>query len=467
MSADRQQIEAVVRQVMEKMQPQQAKVQAPRPSAGQVDSAVSRAQRAFDALNRLSLDTRYNMIAAMRNAAVEHVKDLAEQAVAETGLGRVEDKIKKNLLVAVKTPGPEILESRAKSGDHGIMIVERAPHGVIGSIIPTTNPTETVINNAISMISGGNAVVFNAHPSAQRCSNYCVELLNEAIMSVGGPPDLVCAVDEPTVETAQALMYHPGIALLCVTGGPGVVKAAMVSGKKVIAAGPGNPPAVVDVTANLEKAARDVVAGASLDNDIICTSEKEAVVVGCVMDEFKRHMVDAGCVEVKGGDIERLCDVIFESVNGRKGVIRKEWVGKNANLILEQIGIKASFETRLAIMEVDRDHPLPWTEQLLPVFPVVRVPNVDEAIDLAVQYEGGRRHTATMHSTNINKLSEMARRINCSIFVKNGPTFAGLGMGGEGHTSFTIASPTGEGLTTAVSFTRERRCTLVDAFRIV
>ncbi len=466
MSADREKIEAVVRQVMASM-PAPAKPEAARPSSADVDSAVARAQRAFEALNRLSLDTRHNMIAAMRNAAVENVKDLAEQAVAETGLGRVEDKIKKNLLVAVKTPGPEILEPRARSGDHGIMLLERAPHGVIGSIIPTTNPTETVINNAISMISGGNAVVFNAHPSAARCSNYCVGLLNEAIMSVGGPADLVAAVEEPTVATAQALMTHPGIALLCVTGGPGVVKAAMLSGKKTIAAGAGNPPAVVDVTANIEKAARDITAGASLDNNIICTSEKEAVVVGCVADEFKRHMIGAGCVEVKGRDIDRLCDVIFESVKGHHGVVRKEWVGKNANRILEQIGIKASAETRLAIMEVDRDHPLAWTEQMMPVFPVVRVPNVDDAIDLAVQYEGGRRHTATMHSTNINKLSEMARRINCSIFVKNGPTFAGLGMGGEGYTSFTIASPTGEGLTTAISFTRERRCTLVDAFRIV
>ena len=433
----------------------------------QVDEAVSRARRAFDALNALSLDVRFAMIAAMRAAAKAHVKELSVAAVEETGLGRAEDKIRKNLLVTVKTPGPEILEPRAKSGDYGLMLMERAPHGVIGSIIPTTNSTETVINNSISMISGGNAVVFNAHPSAKRCSNRCCDILNEAIVDAGGPRDLITYVPDPTIETAQALMQHPGIKLLCVTGGPGVVRQAMLSGKKVVAAGPGNPPAVVDETADIALAARNIVAGASLDNNIICTSEKEVVVVASVADELKRHMIANGCVEIAGKDIDRLCDVIFESRQGRKGVINKKWVGKNAGLILNEIGVQAGPEVRLVLVEVERDHALPWTEQLMPVMPVVRVSNVDEAIDLAVQYEGGRGHTATMHSRNIDKLSAMARRINCSIFIKNGSTVAGLGMGGEGYTSFTIASPTGEGMTTAISFTRERRCTLVDSFRIV
>lgn len=432
-----------------------------------VDGPVARARRAFEALEQSSLHLRRRLIASMREAAIAHVKELSVLAVEETGLGRAADKVKKNLLVAVKTPGPEILEPRAQSGDHGLMIMERAPHGVIGAIIPSTNPTETVINNAIAMVSGGNAVVFNAHPGARRCSNRCVEILNEAIVRAGGPANLVGAVDEPTINTAQSLMRHPGIALLCVTGGPAVVREAMLSGKKVIAAGPGNPPAVVDETADIPKAARDIVDGASLDNNIICTAEKEAVVVASVADELKRHMIAAGSVEVAGRDIERLCDVIFESRQPRRGVINKKWIGKDANLILREIGIDAAPATRLAFCEVDRDHPLPWTEQLMPVFPLVRASNVDEAIDLAVAYEDGRRHTAAMHSRNIEKLSKMARLINCSIFVKNGPTFAGLGMGGEGYTSFTIASPTGEGMTTPISFTRERRCTLVDSFRIV
>jgi len=437
------------------------------PSPETVDNAVVLARAAFLEMEQRSLDLRHAIIAAMREAALAHVKQLSILAVEETGLGRAEDKIKKNLLVTIKTPGPEMLEPRAKSGDHGLMLMERAPYGVIGSIIPTTNPTETVINNSIAMVSGGNAVVFNAHPSAKRCSNRCVEILNDAIVRAGGPAHLVIAVEDPTIETAQALMKHKDIALLVVTGGPGVVREAMLSGKKVIAAGPGNPPAVVDETADIPLAARNIVAGASLDNNIICTAEKEVVVVASVADELKREMIANGCVEVTGGDIERLCAVIFDSRQGRQGVINKKWVGKNANLILREIGIDAPASTRLAICEVDRDHPLPWTEQLMPVIPIVRVANVDDAIELALAYEGGRRHTATMHSRNIDKLSKMARLVNCSIFVKNGSTFAGLGMGGEGYTSFTIASPTGEGMTSPISFTRERRCTLVDSFRIV
>lgn len=436
-------------------------------SAADLDTAVASARAAYLALERRSLDLRYAVVTAMRNAMLAHVKELARFAVQETGLGRVEDKIKKNLLVTVKTPGPEFLEPHAKSGDHGLMLMERAPYGVIGSIIPTTNPTETVINNSIAMVSGGNAVVFNAHPSAWRCSNRCVEILDEAIVRAGGPGGLVSAVETPSIETAQALMKHKDVALLVVTGGPGVVREAMFSGKKVIAAGPGNPPAVVDETADIPLAARNIVDGASLDNNIICTAEKEVVVVTAVADQLKHEMIACDCIEVTGKEVERLCDVIFESRQDRKGVINKRWIGKNADIILREIGIDAPPETRLAICEVDRDHPLPWTEQLMPVLPIVRAANADDAIDLALAYEGGRRHTATMHSRNIEKLSKMARLANCSIFVKNGPTYAGLGMGGEGYTSFTIASPTGEGMTSPRSFTRERRCTLVDSFRIV
>ncbi len=433
----------------------------------QVDQAVARAQTAFEQLDALPLRVRYEIVAAMRATAKAHVKDLSTMAVDETGLGRAIDKIKKNLLVTVKTPGPEILEPRAFSGDRGLALMERAPFGVIGAIIPTTNPTETIINNGIGMISAGNAVVFNAHPAARNCSNHCVELLDAAIVQAGGPHNLVTCIPDPTIATAQAIMHHPGIALLCVTGGPGVVAEAMKSGKKTIAAGPGNPPAVVDETADIPLAARNIVHGASLDNNIVCIAEKVVVAVDSVVDELKREMVGCGSLEVEGADIERLCDVIFARRDGSKGVINKDYVGKNAGRILNAIGIDAGPDVRLAICEVDHDHALPWTEQLLPVLPIVRVANADEAIDWAVRYEGGRRHTATMHSRNIEKLSEMARRINCSVFVKNGPTYAGLGLGGEGYTSFTIASPTGEGLTTAISFSRERRCTLVDHFRIV
>ena len=370
------------------------------PAHSDINGAVNAARRAFAELEQRSLDLRFAIVAAMRDAAMAHVKELSLAAVEETGLGRAEDKVRKNLLVTVKTPGPEMLDPRAKSGDYGLMLMERAPYGVIGSIIPTTNPTETVINNSIAMVSGGNAVVFNAHPNAKRCSNRCVAILNDAIMRAGGPEHLVTAVEEPTIETAQALMTHPGIALLVVTGGPGVVREAMRSGKKVIAAGPGNPPAVVDETADIALAARNIVAGASLDNNIICTAEKEVVVVTSVADELKRAMGANGCVEVSGQDIERLCAVIFESREGRKGTINKKWIGKNANLILREIGIDAPASTRLAICEVDREHPLPWTEQLMPVMPIVRA-----ATSRGARCSAHRRHADDTTKSAITETS--------------------------------------------------------------
>jgi acyl-CoA reductase-like NAD-dependent aldehyde dehydrogenase len=285
----------------------------------------------------------------------------------------------------------------------------------------------------------------------------------------GGPRNLVTTVTNPTIESAQALMKHPGVRLLVVTGGPGVVEAAMQSGKRAICAGPGNPPVVVDETADIAQAARDTVRGASFDNNIICTDEKEAFVVSSVADDFLRAMGQHGALVLNRSQTKQIENVIFKEVRGprQSSVVDRALIGKNAGLVLGKIGVNVGEDIRLAVMEVDANHPLVWTEQLMPVFPVVRVSNADEAIDLAVAAEGGRRHTAVMHSRNIDKLSRMARLCNCSIFVKNGPAYAGLGEGGEGYTSFSIASPTGEGMTGPRSFTRYRRCTLVDHFRIV
>jgi acyl-CoA reductase-like NAD-dependent aldehyde dehydrogenase len=319
------------------------------------------------------------------------------------------------------------------------------------------------------MIAGGNAVVFNCHPNAKETSAYTVRLLNQAIAAVGGPRNLLCSVAEPTQESAQELMKHPKTKLLVVTGGGGVVKAAMNSGKKAICAGPGNPPVIVDETADIEKAGKDIVAGGSLDNNIICVDEKEVFVVDSVADRLKQEMKRNGCHELAGRDVERLTNLVIKKRNAppHESVVDKKWVGKLPSVILKELGISGGEEVRLILVEVPRDHPLIWTEQLMPVMPLTRVRNVDEGIDAALEAEHGYRHTASMFSRNIEKLSKTARLVNCSIFIKNGPNYAGLGLGGEGYTSFTIASPTGEGLTSAKDFTRVRRCTLVDYFRIV
>lgn len=434
-----------------------------------VEGAVGAARQAYQTLHDMPLSLRETMIAHMRRVARENAQLMAQEAWQETGMGRYEDKIQKNLLNANKAAGTEMLEPTAWTGDGGLTLIEYAPYGVIGSIIPSTNATSTVICNSINMVAAGNAVVFNAHPGAKASSNHAVQLMNEAIVEAGGPANLVCATAQPTIETAQQIMQHPDVNLLTVTGGEAVVHAAMQSGKRAICAGPGNPPVVVDETADLDVAGQGIVQGASFDNNIICTDEKEVFAVASIADELKRSMCRHGALEIDGGQLDALMGSIFKEVPkaGEPGYMNISFIGKNANVLLKEIGIEVGDEIRLILVEVDRTHPLVITEQMMPIMPLVRVRDADEGIDLAKWAERGFRHTAVMYSKNLDNLSRMAREMDCSIFVKNGPSFAGLGYGGEGFCAFTIASPTGEGITNPISFSRIRRCVLKDHFRIV
>ena len=429
---------------------------------GTIDEAMKAAAVAQRALVALGLETRKRIIAEIRAECHRHVQKMADDAVAETGLGRVDQKLIKNRLVIDKTPGPEILEPWAQSGDDGLTLEEWAPYGVIGAITPTTNPTETIICNGIGMLSAGNAVVFNAHPSAKRVSAFAVSAMNDAAVRAGGPANLICCTAEPTIESAQELMHHPTVRLLVVTGGPGVVKAAMKTGKKVIAGGPGNPPCVVDETADLAQAGEGIVKGVSLDNNIVCTAEKEIIAVASIADQLKAEMARNGAYEMNADECARV-----EAIVLKDGYPNKDWVGKDATKILAAAGIQAPKGTLIAYAEVAESHPFVQKEMLMPVTGLVRVPDAMEAIAMAVRCEHGNGHTASMYSRNIVNLHAMARAINTSIFVKNAPTYAGLGLGGEGFTSFTIASPTGEGLTTARDFARRRRCVLKEHFRII
>ena len=471
MSLDPSRIGAIVAEVLDQLERDSPDAASARPLGlhGSLDDAVAAARRAFDAWRDTPLATRGRVIASIRDTLIASLETLSRLAVEETGLGRVQDKILKNRLVAERTPGTEDLEPVAWTGDHGLTLLERAPYGVIAVITPVTNPSETIINNGISMIAGGNTCVFCPHPNARRVSSLTIDLMNRAARRSGAPEPLFHSVTEPTLDVAKALLRDQRIRLNVVTGGPGVVREALDAGKKAITAGPGNPPSVVDETADLERAARDLVMGASLDNNIVCTDEKEIVCVSIVADRLKEHMARSGAIVLAAHQTEQVKKLILESDRGprRHGVINRKYVGKDAAVILRDAGIACPPEKRLALCEVDADHAFLWTELMMPVLPLVRMRHVDEAIDFAIEVEHGYRHTASMHSRNIDKLHRMARACDCSIFVKNGPNACGLGWNGEGPTSFTIASPTGEGMTTARSFTRIRRCTLVDRFRIV
>lgn len=431
------------------------------------ESAIMAASKAQKRLMEYSLKERAKLIEAMRSAARENARRLAETAYDETGYGHVEDKTLKNLLAADKTPGIEDLKTLAVSGDDGLMLTEMAPYGVIGAITPSTNPTATVINNGIGMIAGGNAVVFNPHPGAKRASGEAIKVLNEAIVKAGGPDNLLCAPEEPTMDTSSVIMSHPLVKLLVVTGGEAVVKIAMKTGKKCIAAGPGNPPVVVDSTANIKKAASDIVKGAHYENCILCIAEKEILVESCVADELIQEMRNEGAYLADEKELESIVDIVMTATKEGTFVPNKKFVGRDASYILKEAGIHTNEEVKIIIAEVPFEHPLVMTEMLMPVLPVTRVATVEEAIEKAVIAENGCRHTAIMHSENVNNLTMMARAADTTIFVKNAPSYAGLGIDGEGYTTLTIATPTGEGLTSARNFTRSRRCTLHGSFRIV
>lgn len=433
----------------------------------QLDDAVAAAAAAQKQLKSVSM--RELAVEAIRRAGVEHARELAELAVAETGMGRVEDKIAKNISQARHTPGVDCLTPRVLSGDKGLTLIENAAWGVIASVTPSTNPAATVINNAISMISAGNTVVFAPHPAAKKVSQLAVTRINEAVVAAGGPDNIVVTVAEPNIETAQKLFRYPGINLLVVTGGEAVVNEARKhTDKRLIAAGAGNPPVVVDETADIARAARDIVFGASFDNNIICADEKEIIVVDCVADQLKAEMKKHKAVELTREQADKLQPILLTKVDAEgHGSVSRDWVGRDAAKIAAAIGLNVPADTRLLFVETAANHPFAVTELMMPVIPVIRARDANEAIDLAVRLEGGCRHTAAMHSRNLDNLDRMANLINTSIFVKNGPCIAGLGFGGEGWTSMTISTPTGEGVTNASSFVRLRRCVLVDHFRIV
>lgn len=463
-------VEQVVKAVLASMGRQQVTTTASKIAEGvfnELDDAVAAARIAQESLKTVAM--RNLAIAAIRKASEQYATELAEMAVAETGMGRVADKITKNLAQARFTPGTECLRPEVITGDNGLTLIENAPWGVVASVTPSTNPAATTINNAISMIAAGNSVVFAPHPAAKKVCQRTITVLNEAIIAAGGPANLLVTVVNPNIETAQRLFKYPGIGLLVVTGGDAVVESARKhTDKRLIAAGAGNPPVVVDETADIERAAEKIVFGASFDNNIICADEKVVIVVSCVADQLISEMKKNKAVLLTAEQAKQLEPLLLPKIdeNG-KGTVSRDWVGRDACKIAAAIGLNVPQDTRLLIVETPADHPFAVTELMMPVLPIVRAKDVDQAISLAIKLEGGCHHTAAMHSRNLDNLDKMAYAINTTIFVKNGPCIAGLGFGGEGWTTMTITTPTGEGVTSARTFVRLRRCVLADHFRIV
>lgn len=427
-----------------------------------MNEAIAAAKKAQAVVRRMSLDQREQIISNIRRKTHEQAEVIARMGVDETGMGNVGHKILKHHLVADKTPGTEDLKTTAWSGDRGLTLIEMGPFGVIGAITPCTNPSETVICNSIGMIAAGNTVVFNPHPQAIRTSIYAINLINEASLEAGGPDNVACTVEKPTLETSAVMMKHKDIPLIAATGGPGVVTAVLSSGKRGIGAGAGNPPAVVDETADIRKAAEDIVNGCTFDNNLPCIAEKEIVAVDKIADELMNYMItEQGCYLASKEEQDKLVATVLTP----KGLNRK-CVGRDAKTLLGMIGVTVPDNIRCIVFEGEKEHPLISTELMMPILGMVRAKDIDDAIEKAVWLEHGNRHSAHIHSKNIDNITKYAREIDTAILVKNAPSYAALGFGGEGYCTFTIASRTGEGLTSTKSFTKSRRCVMADSLCI-
>lgn len=434
------------------------------------NEACAAAADAFVQLKEKGMAARARVVEIVKTMAEANAVPWGKIELEETKIGRLDHKIEKLQIIKL-VPGIEYLHPDGRSGDHGITLEEYTPFGVVGAVTPSTHSIPTLSGNIVNIVAAGNAVVFNAHPSASKCAALAVRAYNEAIQRETGIENLVCIVEEPTFDSFKAICSSEHVRLLCVTGGPGVVKAAMLSGKRAICAGPGNPPVLVDDTANPDRAAKCIINGGAYDNNLLCIGEKEIFVVEQAADALMSALEKNGAVRLNAAQLEKLTKEAFTFKPGEGGgcphpVLNKNLIGKDAAVLARAAGVNVPAGCQLLFAETDADHVFVKEEQMMPFVPVVRVKNVEEGIAAAKKAEHDYRHTSIIHSHNVNHMSAMARELDTTLFVKNGACMAGLGLGGEGYLSYSIATPTGEGVTNPKTFTRVRRCVMVDNLRI-
>ena len=463
-------VQDVVAEVMRKLEARRAPAAAPAPSGqygvfANVDDAVAAATESQKKLMKLSLDDRDAIVKLIKRLAKENATSWGKMEYDETKIGRLDHKIEK-LQILELVPGVEWLKTNASSGTNGVCLEEFAPFGVIGVITPVTHSVPTLSCNAINMIASGNSLVCNPHPSATNCAAHAVREYNRAIAQKFGIDALITVIAPPTLETAEAIFKHRGISLLVATGGPSVARAALASRKRAIVAGPGNPPVVVDETACLKNAAESIVKGAAYDNNLLCIGEKQVFCVETVFDKLMAQMEKAGGFILNAQQIEKLTNAAFTGEPGKLHV-SKDYVGKDASVLAQAAGVNVPPATQLLVGETEASHVFVQEEQMMPFVPFVRVKNVDEAIDLAIESEHGFRHTAIIHSRNLETITRFGKRANVTLFVVNGASPAGLGLGGQGYLSYSIATPTGEGITNPLTFTRYRRVMITGSLRMI
>ncbi|WP_435017248.1 aldehyde dehydrogenase [Tundrisphaera sp. TA3] len=444
----------------------------PRPSGKDgvyptADAAVQAAEAAFQKYRTRPFADRKAAVAAIRTICVEQCEELGKMEMDETKIGRLDHKIAKLRDAIPRAPGVEYLRSDNWSGDDGLTLTDYAPFGVIGAITPVTHSLPTLAGNAISMLSSGNTVVYNAHPSGAKVAAEGVRRFNRAIHKAIGIEDLLTIIETPTLESAAALFDHRGVKLLVVTGGPAVARAALASKRRAVVAGPGNPPVVVDATACPDHAAKCIITGAAFDNNLLCIGEKQVFAVAGIFDKLMDSVGRHGGYRLTPGQIDALTAKAFTKGDDNHLHVNKDLVGADAAVLAKHAGVDVPKGTEIVFGETGADHPFVQHEQMMPFIPFVRVPDVDRAISMAKESEHGYGHTAVLHSRDTSVMQKMGKIMDCTIFVVNGPSTAGLGLGGEGVLSFSIAGPTGEGVTTPLTFTRQRRTTIAGGMRFI
>ncbi|MDR1482092.1 MAG: aldehyde dehydrogenase [Synergistaceae bacterium] len=424
-------------------------------TAQEACDAAAAAQKRY--VKEYTLEDRDRMIDSVRKNCMTEMETLAKMEFEETGYGRVEHKIAKNTGTVVLAQGTEALPKNMYASNKGLTVEYYAPFGVVGAVTPVTNPAVTIFGNGFANLVAGNSVVFNAHPNGKITSAYACQLVNRSILEAGGPENMFTMPMIPDLKTLDVIMAHPAVRLLVGTGGPAMVKTLMASGKKVIAAGAGNPPSIVDETADLAAAAAGLLGSASFDNNLLCIAEKEVFIVNSVFDAFCQEFAKAGALMVnkeQGAILSKNC--VVQAPSGEY-VANKKYVGKYANVILKDCGIPCDGDPLVVFYEAQNDDPLVQTEQMMPVIPFVRCKDFDEAMERAYAAEHGNLHSASIWSKNCDRVTAFGTIINTTIFVQNGGTMSAFGVGGSGTNSPTIATPTGEGVTGPQSFVRRRR----------
>jgi aldehyde dehydrogenase len=436
----------------------------------EANEACAAAHEAFLQLQQKGVAARRTIEQIVKTFTHQHAAEWGQLELEETRIGRLDHKIEKLQIIKL-VPGVDWLRPDGHSGDHGITLEEYTPFGVVGAVTPSTHSIPTLSGNVVNIAAAGNAMVFNPHPAAARCAVTAVRAYNQAIHRETGIENVVCILEQPTLDSFSAMCQHEAVRLLCVTGGPGVVAAAMKTGKRAICAGPGNPPVYVDDTACLKRAAKGIIAGAAYDNNLLCIGEKEVFALETIADKLMAEMERNGAVRLSSSQLDALTKSAFTFQSAEGGgcphaSVNRFFIGKDPGVLAQAAGISIPSGTQLLFAETDAQHPFVVEEQMMPFLPIIRVKNLAEGVARSLEAEHGYKHTSIIHSHDVEAMTAMGRALDTTLFIKNGPCMAGLGLGGEGYLSYSIATPTGEGVTNPKTFCRVRRCVMVDNLRI-